>query len=305
MQDNSNPTNNQTVITPKPLQLGYGHPKIFDTPRAIYRIGTLPILELAIKSTHKRFNNATTDGKIVVVGNGASQLLVAAIHCLNNPFVFAEVPYFARFPEYAKYAGKTWNTEQKGIQIITTPSNPLNKQEYTKVGDEVIFDMCYNWPTFVDNPLNLDEDLMIFSMSKCTGDAALRVGWALVKDPVLAVNMINYIEMTTGGVSLDQQEIAATILGNLLPQDLLDMQRKLKNRWDQILALEPKLPFIILNRSGQFMLIEGQIHPSVITIPGKMMGYPEESGMNRVNLGCSEDEFQKFMDVLNELSRQN
>lgn len=278
------------------LDLGWGHPKMFETPNDTYIYNTIPIFEKAVKVVHKRFNNADTIDKIIIVGNGASQLLMAAIHALDSESVYAFPPHFSRFPEYTKLNNKKWENTPEGIRIITYPNNPDNNQSYVKTGGYNVFDLCYNWPTFIDKPVRFNEDIMIFSTSKATGHASLRVGWALVKDPVVAKKMIDYIEMTSGGVSKDQQEIAAGILGDLIPEDLTPIKKKLLDRWDRLREVKELLPFKALNESGQFLLAEGVPPVGVNVIHGEAMGLTNE--FFRINLGCSDHEFNKFMELI-------
>ncbi|CAI8583373.1 unnamed protein product [Vicia faba] len=48
-------------------------------------------------------------------------------------------------------------------------------------------------------------DLTLFTVSKSTGHAGMRIGWALVKDLEVAKKMTKFIELNTIGISKDSQ----------------------------------------------------------------------------------------------------
>ncbi|KAK8946895.1 Tryptophan aminotransferase-related protein 2 [Platanthera zijinensis] len=101
------------------------------------------------------------------------------------------------------------------IEVVCSPSNPdgLVKTESVASGNGmVIHDLAYYWPqyTAITNPAN--HDIMLFTASKCTGHAGMRLGWAIVRDRDVARRMIKFIEISTIGVSKDSQLRATKIL---------------------------------------------------------------------------------------------
>ncbi|KAI3916758.1 hypothetical protein MKW92_009194 [Papaver armeniacum] len=77
----------------------------------------------------------------------------------------------------------------------------------------VVHDLAYYWPQYTPVTSQLDHELMLFTVSKSTGQAGTRIGWALVKDIDIAQKMTEFIELNTIGVSKDSQLRAAKILG--------------------------------------------------------------------------------------------
>jgi len=59
------------------------------------------------------------------------------------------------------------------------------------------------------------EDIMLFSWTKCSGHAASRFGWALVKDPSVADSMATFIRLTTISPSIESQYRALGIMDYL------------------------------------------------------------------------------------------
>lgn len=55
------------------------------------------------------------------------------------------------------------------------------------------------WPSLVDKSkiVPLDEDIMVFSLSKLAGYSSQRMGWAWVKDSEIVRLMNEYISLTT------------------------------------------------------------------------------------------------------------
>lgn len=105
--------------------------------------------------------------------------------------------------------------EDPYIEIVTSPNNPdgsLRGPVVNKSGGKVIHDLAYYWPHYTPITSPANHDLALFTASKCTGHAGSRIGWALVKDPELAMKMVKFIELNTIGVSKDSQLRTARIL---------------------------------------------------------------------------------------------
>ncbi|KAI5312522.1 hypothetical protein L3X38_041695 [Prunus dulcis] len=83
------------------------------------------------------------------------------------------------------------------IEFVTSPNNPdgqLNKAIFQGPNAKAIYDRVYYWPHFTAIPAPADDELMIFSISKFTGHAGSRFGWAVVKDESVYKRMSEYIE---------------------------------------------------------------------------------------------------------------
>jgi len=125
------------------------------------------------------------------------------------------------------------------IELLTTPSNPngyVNDRVYT--GAQYMYDMVYYWPHLYDNITQLDEDIMFFSLTKMSGHAANRFGWALFKDKVLADTVAQYIFLCTIGPGIDGMYKADHIIDTVTNSDFFDViASKMAERWVRINAL--------------------------------------------------------------------
>ncbi|KAM6594423.1 tryptophan aminotransferase-related protein 2 [Cannabis sativa] len=180
---------------------------------------------------HKIVGNAETEGRHVVVGTGSSQLYLAALFALSpkestQPIhVVSAAPYYSSYPSMTdyqksglhKWAGDANNFTEMGpyIELITSPNNPdgfVRHSCVNKTGGAMIYDLAYYWPQYTPISSPADNDLSLFTVSKSTGHAGIRIGWALVKDPEVARRMTKFVELNTIGVSKDSQIRAAKIL---------------------------------------------------------------------------------------------
>lgn len=76
--------------------------------------------------------------------------------------------------------------------------------------------MVYYWPHIVPMQSSLPSfDLMVFSLSKLTGMAQSRLGWALIRDQSLAFGTIGPSSIETYGVSAESQFRGARIMAHL------------------------------------------------------------------------------------------
>lgn len=178
--------------------------------------------------------NAVAQGRHIVYGTGSTQLINAAVHALScstansssstPAFVVASLPFYSayqaqtKFFESAKFEFKgdasKWINNSDGskntlIEFVTSPNNPDSqlKKAVLKEGPSVktIHDHAYYWPHFTPIPSPANEDLMLFTISKLTGHAGSRFGWALVKDKEVHQKMVDYVKISTIGVSHDTQ----------------------------------------------------------------------------------------------------
>ncbi|KAF9626623.1 hypothetical protein IFM89_037416 [Coptis chinensis] len=153
-----------------------------------------------IKRLHKLVGNAVTDDRYLIVGTGSTQLFQAALYAHSSPDahkpinVVSAVPYYSCYPTVAdylksglyKWAGdaSTYDKDEPYIEVVTSPNNP-------------------------DGRL---REPVVNRISKSTGHAGSRIGWAIVKDKNVAEKMRKYIEISTIGVSKESQLRAAKIL---------------------------------------------------------------------------------------------
>ncbi|KAH1040607.1 hypothetical protein J1N35_042350 [Gossypium stocksii] len=193
----------------------------------------LPELDNAIRTLHRVVGNAMVDDdRFIVVGNGSTQLFHALLYALSSPDlpepinVVAAAPFYSSYPEETKFlrselykwAGDAncYDKDEPYIEVVTSPNNPDGSIRGTVVnreGGKAIHDLAYYWPQFAPITSKADHDVMLFTFSKATGHAGTRIGWAIVKDKVIAAKMVKFIEVSSIGVSREAQLRAAKILG--------------------------------------------------------------------------------------------
>ncbi|KAG8084929.1 hypothetical protein GUJ93_ZPchr0010g10132 [Zizania palustris] len=189
--------------------------------------------EREVRRLHRLVGNAVAEGYHVLVGTGSTQLFQAALYALSPPgaaaagapmSVVSPVPYYSSYPAVTdflksglyRWAGdaRTFDGETY-IELVCSPNNPDGgvREAVLKSGTGVaVHDLAYYWPQYTPITEAAAHDVMLFTASKCTGHAGTRLGWALVKDRVVAQRMNKFIELNTIGVSKDSQLRAAKIL---------------------------------------------------------------------------------------------
>ncbi|GJM94731.1 hypothetical protein PR202_ga11404 [Eleusine coracana subsp. coracana] len=187
-----------------------------------------PQFETEVRRLHRLVGNAVEEGYHVLVGTGSTQLFQAVIYALSpaadgTPMnVVSPAPYYSSYPSVTNYltsglyrwAGdaNTFNSDNC-IELVCSPNNPDGgiRKAVVKSG-RAVHDLAYYWPQYTAITEAANHDIMLFTVSKCTGHAGTRLGWALVKDKEVALRMIKFIELNTIGVSKDSQLRAAKIL---------------------------------------------------------------------------------------------
>ncbi|CAA7045182.1 unnamed protein product [Microthlaspi erraticum] len=222
-------------------------------------------LEKVIRKLHKVVGNAVTDNRFILFGTGSTQLLAAAAHALSlsnssssSPArLLASVPFYALYKEQAeffdstrlKFEGDTsaWKKSKRNdnntqvIEIVTSPNNPDGKMKRAVLeGPNVktIHDYAYNWPYFSPITHQTDEDLSLFSLSKITGHAGSRFGWALVKDKNVYEKMKRYVTLSSMGVSRTTQlyglQLLKVVVGDGGEEIFHFGYETLKKRWETL-----------------------------------------------------------------------
>ncbi|CAN6922142.1 unnamed protein product [Brassica oleracea] len=190
-----------------------------------------PELAKEIVRVHKVVGNAVTQDRYIVVGTGSTQLYQAALYALSphddsGPInVVSAAPYYCSYPLITdclksglyRWGGdaKTYKEEGQYIELVTSPNNPdgiLRESVVNRSEGILIHDLAYYWPQYTPITSIADHDVMLFTASKSTGHAGMRIGWALVKDKETAKKMTEYIELNTIGVSKVSQLRVAKVL---------------------------------------------------------------------------------------------
>jgi L-tryptophan--pyruvate aminotransferase len=269
-----------------------------------YSFGSRARLKNRIKRLHKKVGNAETKNAHIVIAAGATQILLGLMCVLReqNPKIksaWAKPPHFSRFPKLADFAKLDWFNTEVVIKITSNPNNPDNS-----ISDEIdstILDLCYNWPQYTDQVKNYNHPIMVFSLSKATGHASTRIGWAIIQDKKLAKALETYIELSTGGLSIDAQIRAEKVIEHQLDADYTVFshgKHVLDERWKIINKLhsENKLPFEVINSSGMFLWAKGLCPPHISKIKGSDLKATDE--FFRLNVGCGQTEFDEFIQAV-------
>ncbi|KAI8543741.1 hypothetical protein RHMOL_Rhmol08G0241800 [Rhododendron molle] len=190
-----------------------------------------PEFAKAVIRLHKLVGNAITEGRHIVVGTGSTQLYQAALYALCPPdasepmSVVSAAPFYSSYPLMTdflksglfKWAGDAlkFSQDRPYIELVTSPNNPDGSTRKPVVNQKdgiLVHDLAYYWPQYTPINSPADHELMLFTVSKSSGHAGARIGWALVKDQEVARKMTEFIEINTIGVSKDSQLRAAKIL---------------------------------------------------------------------------------------------
>ncbi|XP_023645929.1 tryptophan aminotransferase-related protein 3 isoform X2 [Capsella rubella] len=217
-------------------------------------------LEMIIRELHSIMGNAVTDNRFIVFGTGATQLIAASVHALsqtNSSYpsrLVTSVPYYNMYKQQAEFfnsadlmfegdasAWKQCDNITQVIEIVTSPNNPDGKLKCAVLDGpnvKTIHDCAYYWPYFSPIIQPVDEDLSLFSLSKTTGHAGSRFGWALVKDEAVYKKMNTYISLSTMGVSRDTQlhalQLLKVVIGDRGDEIFHFGYRTMKKRWEKL-----------------------------------------------------------------------
>ncbi|TYH63312.1 hypothetical protein ES332_D07G183000v1 [Gossypium tomentosum] len=218
-------------------------------------------LAKVVRKVHASVGNAVTQNRFIIFGAGSTQVLSAAVFALspeNNSSpakVVTSVPYYPVDKQQTqyfssqkfKYEGDAyrWNNRSdcsstNMIEIVTSPNNPdgqLKKAIFHGPNVKTIYDHAYYWPHFTPIPAPSDEDVMVFTLSKLTGHAGTRLGWAVIKDETVFNRMMIHMRMNSMGVSKDAQLRAFKLLNAVLEEGtgIFDFAyQTMKSRWERL-----------------------------------------------------------------------
>ncbi|MFS7895989.1 putative alliinase, EGF-like domain, pyridoxal phosphate-dependent transferase, major [Helianthus anomalus] len=222
-------------------------------------------LEYYIRKLHSIVGNAITQGRYIVFGIGSSQLLTAALYALSSENSSSPSNVLATIPYYPVYKGQTvlfnsknfefggdtnsWQSNNSTnnidvVEFVTSPNNPDGELKKSVLGRKTIYDHAYFWPHFTPIPGPSDHDLMIFTLSKLTGHAGARFGWAIIKNKDVYEKFLNYIMMADLGISKDTQLRVLKLLKVAIEENgkpLFDYSyNTMRDRWDRLTSVLSK-----------------------------------------------------------------
>nr|WKK20677.1 tryptophan aminotransferase related 2 protein TAA1 [Agrostis stolonifera] len=192
-----------------------------------------PDFDQQVRRLHRTVGNAAVDGYHVLVGTGSTQLFMAALYALSPPnadgaaepmSVVSTAPYYSSYPAVTDFLRSglfRWGGDANSfegdayIELVCSPNNPdgaIREAVLSSEAGKMVHDLAYYWPQYTPITRRADHDIMLFTVSKSTGHAGTRIGWALVKDREVARRMTKFVELNTIGVSKDSQLRAAKVL---------------------------------------------------------------------------------------------
>ncbi|XP_004290481.1 PREDICTED: tryptophan aminotransferase-related protein 4 [Fragaria vesca subsp. vesca] len=198
-------------------------------------------LERLIRKVHDVAGNAVTQGRYIVIGAGSTHLINAAVQALSSSStdnfnssssspasIVVTIPYYALYETQTEYFqsvnykfegdGSLLNLSsgtKRVIEFVTAPNNPdgkLNKANFQGPNSAAIYDRVYYWPHFTPIPTPANDDVMVFSISKLTGHAGTRLGWAVIKDEAVYQRILQHTLISNLGISRDAQLRAMKLL---------------------------------------------------------------------------------------------
>nr|AFG31373.1 tryptophan aminotransferase-like protein 1 [Pisum sativum] len=230
----------------------------------------LPQMRNAILRLHKVVGNANTEDKYIVLGTGSSHLYLSLLYALSSQKP-SHIPFnvVAAAPHYSEYEGpvnilqsklfqwsgdaSVYDKDEPYIELVTSPNNPDGTIRTPVVKSDgegnVVYDLAYYWPQYTPINHELNQDIMLFTFSKCTGHAGSRIGWAIVKDIEIAKKMVLFLHLSSIGVSKESQVRAAKIIevicdghenSKSTPSDRLFFEyskEMMKERWEKLKAV--------------------------------------------------------------------
>ncbi|CAK9138574.1 unnamed protein product [Ilex paraguariensis] len=144
---------------------------------------------------HKLVGNAITEDHHIVVGTGSTQLFQAVLYALSPPNasepmnVVSAAPFYSSYPlltDYLKsalykWAGDAYEFSKDGpyIELVTSPNNPdgfTREPVVRRTKGLLVHDLAYYWPQYTPISFPADHDIMLFTVSKSTGHAGIRLG---------------------------------------------------------------------------------------------------------------------------------
>ncbi|KAJ0752397.1 putative alliinase, pyridoxal phosphate-dependent transferase, major domain-containing protein [Helianthus annuus] len=253
-------------------------------------------LDKYIRKLHSIVGNAITQDRHIVFGVGSSQLLSAAVYALSSTTssspssVLASIPFYYLYKDqtvlfnsknfrFEGDAKKLWQSNNSinntdVVEFVTSPNNPDGEMRKSVLRGKTIYDHANFWPQFTPIPGPSDQDLMIFSLSKLTGHAGIRFGWAIIKDKDVYEKVLRYICLANGGISKDTQLRVLKVLKVAIKEGGKPFfefsYNKMRDRWDRLTP--------IFSKSTRFSIQQRHpsrcnfFHKTRLPSPGNFMG---------------------------------
>lgn len=97
-----------------------------------------------------------------------------------------------------------FDRDEPYIELVTYPNNPdgsIREAVVNGNGGILVHDLAYYWPQYTPISSPADHDIMLFTLSKCTGHAGMRLGY--VTYPGLQYMFLNLSELLVNYLHLN------------------------------------------------------------------------------------------------------
>lgn len=324
----------KVILGPDWIDLSFGEPKVvmnalfrqlnrFGDPFKMPTLFDLPKWEYqpaAGKPDLVNILEEKYDARVVVC-NGAKQALAAAIYSFQRSGcskLYFGKPYYPANPSIAASINiATSNSYMEcDCRLLTSPNNPdggyiptrdiiLSQTEMPTIHDAAYYTDIYLPDGDFAIPLG---QIQIFSMSKMYGLSGLRIGYAVVHNEKYYQDMVDYIEMTTAGVSTASQDIARNIEAffrdnpSYYDEFCREARASITLARKELENLDPRVleavPTASNSMFGWFKAgpdldnVAAKVH----ILPGELFGEP---GMMRMNIAHDPEVIKEAVDRLN------
>lgn len=261
----------------------------------------------------------------VVVTNGAKQALAAAMYACRQAganSIYYDTPYYPANPSIASSLGLTMGSiTDADCQLITSPNNPdgmnLSNEQLLSLQDgrPMIHDGAYYTEIYLpeeQKPTSIG-DIQIYSASKMYGLSGLRIGYALVHNDKFYQDVVDFVELTTAGVSTASQDIMRNIeiyLHNnpqVYSKFVQDARASITNSRRLLKNIDPEVLTLVESDSNSmfgWFKIGSKLDSEaakVYILPGDLFGYP---GFMRMNIAQPESVIIEAIERLNKFKKQ-
>ncbi|KAA3458676.1 tryptophan aminotransferase-related protein 3-like [Gossypium australe] len=280
-------------------------------------------LAKVVRKVHASVGNAVTQNRFIIFGAGSTQVLSAAVFALSpentsSPAkVVTSVPYYPVDKQQTqyfssqkfKYEGDAYRRKNRSdcsstnmIEIVTSPNNPdgqLKKAIFHGPNVKTIYDLAYYWPHFTPIPAPSDEDVMVFTLSKLTGHAGTRLGWAVIKDETVFNRMMKHMQMNSMGTMKRRWErlVQTVSLSNRF--SLQENNPQYCTFYNKVRQLSPAYAWLKCEREEDkdcYAVLEAA---NIIGRQGNLFG--AEDGNVRLSLVRTQDDFDILIERLYKL----
>lgn len=202
----------------------------------------------SVRELHQLFDTDCPSATLLL-GNGSTHviysILMAISSELDRPIIVGySLPVYMYIDELihkSKFIIVTHDLERDDldVELIIDPNNPTGEnQDRRSTAKYVIYDRAYNWPIYVDNvkpTSSRNDEITVYTLSKCLGVGGLRIGWAFVNDDKLSPAierclMLSSMCINTLGLRASHEVIQNLVRSPTLQQHYRDLRYVIQQR---------------------------------------------------------------------------